>query len=229
MATKIKRQMPDIICYATGKATLKGTQKMATKTNRRRPDAITERDGYTDPIADGIHHAIKPLDKMATDMELKWGCDRLPSLVSPAMAAKFGSAKAKLDQAIELNGPAEVVHAVGVMLRGWAALDAEATKAGHKPLPGTVWCHATDGGFKFAIAQGNAEVCDYHGCPPLPTASACPATAQGDRMNRQQRIDQAVSCSAAVDVAVKRWEQFTGETAILEESGEVLSLAYGSD
>ncbi len=157
MATKIKRQMPDIICYATGKATLKGTQKMATKTNRRRPDAIAERDGYTDPIADGIHHAIKPLDKMATDMELKWGCDRLPSLVSPAMAAKFGSAKAKLDQAIELNGPAEVVHAVGVMLRGWAALDAEATKAGHKPLPGTVWCHATDGGFKFAIAQGNAE------------------------------------------------------------------------
>lgn len=157
MATKTKRQMPDIICYATGKATLKGTQKMATKTKRRRPDAITERDGYMDPIADGIHHAIKPLDKMATDMELKWGCDRLPSLVSPAMAAKFGSAKAKLDHAIELNGPQEVVHAVNVMLRGWMALDAEATKMGHQPLDPTIWRHTTEAGFAFAVAPGNSE------------------------------------------------------------------------
>tara|TARA_R110000744_G_scaffold270865_1_gene383957 strand:+ start:988 stop:1563 length:576 start_codon:yes stop_codon:yes gene_type:complete len=130
---------------------------MAPKTNRRRPDAITERDGYTDPIADGIHHAIKPLDKMATDMELKWGCDRLPSLVSPAMAAKFGSAKAKLDHAIELNGPQEVVHAVNVMLRGWMALDAEATKMGHQPLEPNIWSHTTEAGFTFAVAQGNAQ------------------------------------------------------------------------
>ena len=130
---------------------------MATKTYRRKPDALTQRDGYTDPIAEGIHHSIKPLDRVATEMELKWGCDRLPGLVSPQTAAKFGSAKAKLDAAIENNAPADVAKTAGVMMRGWAALDAEATKGGHKPLEPHIWSHTTDAGFKFAVAQGNPD------------------------------------------------------------------------
>ncbi len=56
-------------------------------------------------------------------MEIKWGCDRLPGLVAPQTAAKFGSAKAKLDAAIELNVAADVARTASVMLRGWAALD----------------------------------------------------------------------------------------------------------
>ncbi len=130
---------------------------MATKTYRRKPDALTQRDGYTDPIADGIHHSIKPLDRIATEMEIKWGCDRLPGLVSPQTAAKFGSAKAKLDAAIELNVAAEVARTAGVMMRGWAALDAEAAKGGHTPLEPNIWSHTTEAGFKFAVAQGNAD------------------------------------------------------------------------
>lgn len=130
---------------------------MATKTYRRKPDALTQRDGYTDPIAEGIHHSIKPLDRIATEMELKWGCDRLPGLVSPQMAAKFGSAKAKLDAAVESNVAPDVARTAGVMMRGWAALDAEATKGGHKPLEPHIWSHTTDAGFKFAVAQGNAD------------------------------------------------------------------------
>lgn len=130
---------------------------MATKTYRRKPDALTQRDGYTDPIAEGIHHSIKPLDRVATEMELKWGCDRLPGLVSPEMAAKFGSAKAKLDAAIELNAATDVARTAGVMVRGWAALDAEATKGGHKPLEPNIWSHTTEAGFTFAVAQGNAD------------------------------------------------------------------------
>jgi hypothetical protein len=130
---------------------------MATKTYRRKPDALTQRDGYTDPIAEGIHHSIKPLDRIATEMELKWGCDRLPGLVSSQTAAKFGSAKAKLDAAIESNVAAEVAKTAGVMMRGWTALDAEATKGGHKPLEPNIWCHTTEAGFRFAVAQGNAD------------------------------------------------------------------------
>jgi hypothetical protein len=130
---------------------------MATKTYRRKPDALTQRDGYTDPIADGIHHSIKPLDRIATEMEIKWGCDRLVSLVAPQTAAKFGSAKAKLDAAIELNVAADVAKTAGVMMRGWAALDAEATKGGHRPLQPHIWCHTTEAGFRFAVARGNAD------------------------------------------------------------------------
>jgi hypothetical protein len=130
---------------------------MATKTYRRKPDALTQRDAYTDPIADGIHHSVKPLDRIATEMEIKWGCDRLVSLVSPQTAAKFGAAKAKLDAAIELNVAADVAKTAGVMMRGWTALDAEATKGGHRPLEPHIWSHTTDAGFKFAVAQGNAD------------------------------------------------------------------------
>ena len=130
---------------------------MATKTYRRKPDALTQRDGYTDPIAEGIHHSIKPLDRIATEMELKWGCDRLPGLVSPQMAAKFGSAKAKLDAAVESNVAPDVARTAGVMMRGWAALDAEATKGGHKPLEPHIWSHTTDAGFRFAVAQANPD------------------------------------------------------------------------
>jgi hypothetical protein len=130
---------------------------MATKTYRRKPDALTQRDGYTDPIAEGIHASIKPLDRIATEMEIKWGCDRLVSLVAPQTAAKFGSAKAKLDAAIESNVAVDVARTASVMMRGWAALDAEATKGGHRPLEPHIWCHTTAAGFKFAVAQGNAD------------------------------------------------------------------------
>jgi hypothetical protein len=130
---------------------------MATKTYRRKPDALTQRDGYTDPVAEGIHASIKPLDRIATEMELKWGCDRLPGLVSPQTAAKFGSAKAKLDAAIESNVAADVAKTAGVMMRGWTALDAEATKGGHRPLEPNIWSHTTAAGFRFAVAQGNAD------------------------------------------------------------------------
>jgi hypothetical protein len=132
-------------------------QKMATKTSRRRPDQFSNPKDYGDPIADGIHHAIKPLDKIATDMELKWGCDRLPSLVSPATAAKFGSAKAKLDDAIMSNNLEYVTKRVTVMMKGYKALDKEAMRAGNVEFHPTAWNHTTEKGFKFCIAQGNAD------------------------------------------------------------------------
>ena len=169
MATQMTRKTPDIICYANRRApqmatpettqteTPTGVQKMATKTNRRRPDPLTQRDGYADPVAEGIHYSIKPLDRLAVEMELKWGCDRLAGLVSPATAARFGSAKAKLDAAIESNRPVEVAHAAAVLLRGWSALDAEAVAGGHTPLEPTVWPHTAPGGLRVAIVQGNAE------------------------------------------------------------------------
>ena len=130
---------------------------MATKTKRTKPDAFLNNATYGNPIADGIHHSIMPVDEIATTMENKWGCDRLPGLVSPESAGKFGSAKAKLDEAVLNNDPVAVVKRSGIMVRGWAALDQEATKLGHKPLEPNIWTHITDKGYHFAIAQGNAD------------------------------------------------------------------------
>ena len=130
---------------------------MATKTERRRPDTFTDPEAHTDSTRDAIHHALLPLDRAASEMEMKWGCERLPSLVSPETASLFGSAKAKLDAAIQVNDPQEVVRRAAVMIKGWAKMDAEATERGHRALSPDIWCHTTSTGFKVAIARSNAD------------------------------------------------------------------------
>jgi hypothetical protein len=41
--------------------------------------------------------ALGGLDRMAREMDRKWVVDRLPDLVSPEMAAKYGSAMGRLN------------------------------------------------------------------------------------------------------------------------------------
>ena len=130
---------------------------MATKTKRRRPDPFSDHEAVGNVNLDAIHHAIKPLDKIANRMELKWGCERLPELVSPDTAARFGAAKAKLDTAIIEGNPQDVAKRAAVLIRGWNKMDEEAEAAGHEPLAPSIWCHTTQAGFKFAVAQGNAD------------------------------------------------------------------------
>jgi len=82
-----------------------------------------------------IQNALAPLDRLAREMELKWGCGRLPALVDPDLAARFGRAQDKLNEAIRLNDPMEIARRVGVVMRGWEALDAAAMEIGADKLP----------------------------------------------------------------------------------------------
>ena len=84
---------------------------------------------------EAVSEALKPLDRVAVEMEAKWGIGRLPRLVPPEVASLFGSAKAKLDQAIRENDPAEVAKRASVMIRGWQKLDQVASEAGADALP----------------------------------------------------------------------------------------------
>ena len=83
--------------------------------------------------------ATGPLDRMAGDMDLKWGADVLTELVTPEMAAKYGSAVAKLLEALDEGKPDVVVARVGVCMRGLQAMDAQATKAGAQRSSLDVW------------------------------------------------------------------------------------------
>ena len=130
---------------------------MVTKTERRRPDIFTDSEAHGDSVADAIHHALLPLDRAASEMEMKWGCERLPSLVSPETASLFGSAKAKLDAAIQANDPQEVVRRAAVMIKGWSKMDAEATEMGHEAMSPDIWSHTTSTGFKVSVARSNAD------------------------------------------------------------------------
>ena len=89
--------------------------------------------------------ALGPFDRVARDMNRKWGLDRLPDLVSPETAARWGTAMANLNAAIDAQDPAVVVARVNACLRGFAKMDEEATAAGHKPIVPEAWEFDMDG------------------------------------------------------------------------------------
>jgi len=128
---------------------------------RRRPDKITAPETYCDPISDAIFHAVQTLDHVVVQMDEKWGVDRLPALVSAETAAKFGSARAKLDAALERNDDADVVRRCSVLARGYAAMDAEAERLGRETMKPHAWVWRDENGNAHAFVRGSAEAIAY--------------------------------------------------------------------
>jgi len=128
---------------------------------RQRPDKLTAPETFTNPIADGIYHALRPLDAVASRMEEKWGVDRLPDLVTPATASRFGTAKAKLDAALGDDDVDAVVHRAAVLIRGWEALDAEAAAAGRKPVEVDAWLWRDDNDVPHAFVRDASDAIRY--------------------------------------------------------------------
>eukprot|EP00919_Chromeraceae_sp_WS-2016_P047622 GHVR01112815.1.p3 GENE.GHVR01112815.1~~GHVR01112815.1.p3 ORF type:complete len:192 (+),score=37.32 GHVR01112815.1:698-1273(+) len=124
----------------------------------RKPDRLTN--PSDDPIADGqIYESLRPVDKVAVEMEAKWGVGRLTSLVSVDTARKFGAASQKLNVAIDDRDPDEVAKRASVMVRAWNALDVEATNAGMVPVNDEVevWVAMDDEGTSFSVVRTLAE------------------------------------------------------------------------
>ena len=136
---------------------------MTKRKSRYDVDAIGKPDyaPMQDWQLDQIHGALKPLDEVASDCELRWGRERLQGLVSPETAAKFEAAKAKLDVAIADKDVALVIRRAKNMMAGWKALENEAIEAGHKPAPPELW-YATapneygDDELQIVIAKDNS-------------------------------------------------------------------------
>ena len=59
---------------------------------KRKPDRLMNSSDIGDVTAEGIYHALRPLDQMVHQMEIRWGADRLVGLVSVETAAKYGRA-----------------------------------------------------------------------------------------------------------------------------------------
>ncbi len=109
-------------------------------------------------VVAAIEEAVKPLDRVAVEMEGKWGAGRLARLVSPATAARFGAAREKLDAAIRENDADAVAHRAAVVIRGWQALDAEATANGADALPPKTWSVKDDDGRDYTLVLDRADV-----------------------------------------------------------------------
>ena len=128
---------------------------------RQRPDKITAPERYAKPIKDSIFHAIAALDAVAIRFEEKWGIDRLQKIVPPETASRFGSAKAKLDAALEADDADAVARRAGVLARGWEALDKEATAAGHQPEEVEAWLWRDEDGKPHAFVRDVADAVKY--------------------------------------------------------------------
>lgn len=83
-----------------------------------------------------VDHAVAPFDRAAEHYDKIWGIDRLPSLVTPELAARYGAAVGYLNECIRENDPAKTVAAVNNCLRGMEAMNAEAERLGAKPASG---------------------------------------------------------------------------------------------
>ena len=90
-------------------------------------------------------YALAPLDRLALDMDRKWGIDMLPELVSAETAMKYGSAMSKLNAAIRENDPAMVRERAEIAMRGLVAMDREAQASGAQRASTDVWEVGIDG------------------------------------------------------------------------------------
>jgi hypothetical protein len=101
--------------------------------------------------------ALGPFDTTARAMSARWGVDRLPELVSPAMADRWATAMINLNAAINSEDPELTAARVAACLRGFAAMDAEATAAGHQPItPHAIEFNTADGKVGAILADDAA-------------------------------------------------------------------------
>lgn len=112
---------------------------------QRKHDRITSPGATPDEIK--IDFCLGPFDKASRDMDLKWGVDRLPDLVSVETAAIWGVTMANLNAAIQdqhtaadqEQARANVIACVESALRGFSYMDAEAERTGAKPADKSIF------------------------------------------------------------------------------------------
>jgi hypothetical protein len=80
--------------------------------------------------------ALDHLDRIAVQMELRYGVGRLPLLVPTDMAVRFMSQYRKLEAAIKAGYPAAITEHAGRMANAWVALDRAAAAAVVHGSPG---------------------------------------------------------------------------------------------
>ena len=121
-----------------------GTQMKTRKPKySKKADKLFNREASKTEIM--CDYAIAPVDRIAVQMDLKWGIDMLPELVSVETAQKYGSAMAKMNAAIQENNPEECKIRAEIVVRGLAAMDAEAERLGAQRASTDVWEMEIDG------------------------------------------------------------------------------------
>lgn len=118
-------------------------QQSRRPVRQKKSDRLLHGDKQPDQIMSDF--ALAPLDRLALDMDRKWGIDMLPELVSAETAMKYGSAMTKLNLALRENDPAMVRERAEIAMRGLVAMDKEAQSLGAQRASTDVWEVDVDG------------------------------------------------------------------------------------
>lgn len=110
---------------------------------------------------------LGPFDQAVREMDRKWGVDRLPEIVAPESAAKWGKAMAGLNDAINSEDADKVKFWVEVCLRGLKAMDDEAIKSGHPISDPMIWEYQYEGQTYGIIEDGRHWPAAYAKRPGL--------------------------------------------------------------
>jgi len=102
------------------------------------------------PAQAAVDAALRPLDRMANEMDRKWGYNRLPCLVDPELSAKYGRAVGMLNEAIHKDDIENATRISSALMRALARMDEEATAAGMKPADARVIETEVDG-WRFGL------------------------------------------------------------------------------
>jgi hypothetical protein len=86
-----------------------------------------------------IKRWIDRLDEVAISYESKWGIGRLNKIITDELAIKWDAQNKRLRDAIESQDLNRIADLVEGTIRGWAALENEAIKNGHKPNDNEFW------------------------------------------------------------------------------------------
>lgn len=123
-------------------------------TRKRKADRLLHANvGKTDLQLD---YAVGPLDRLAQQMDVKWGIDRLPELVATETATRYGTAMAQLHEAFDAGDVERTAHKAAVCMKGLHAMDAEAEAAGQPKAQGNYREYHL-GDFKFALIEDDRE------------------------------------------------------------------------
>ena len=99
--------------------------------------ALTAPGGTNDDVR--CLYASAAFDRVAIDMERKWGIDCLPGLVGSDLASRYAKALGYLNEAIASGDHERTATEAANCVKGLLRMDAEATAAGHQPNPPEVW------------------------------------------------------------------------------------------
>ena len=115
---------------------------------------------WGDKRAEVCQAAANSVDKIARNLENKWGIGKLQELATPNLAVKFEQARQNFSDAINGNDVQYLVSKANNLIDGWKALERYALKNGFKPGTEEVWyaiAPEDQGEYKFAIVKHAAD------------------------------------------------------------------------